>query len=104
MASLDVLAVGEPMTGMGYEQLTVSTTGLGLTPPSVGGVKPSRALVLIESNTVRWRCDGVDPTAAIGMLTGTAPVEIVLTGPAIGQFRAIRAGASDAAVSVVYFN
>ncbi len=104
MASLDTLAVGELMIGYGYEQLTVGTAAGGLTVPTKNGVRASRALITVETNAIRWRCDGTDPTAAVGSLTGTAPVEIVLTGPALGEFRAIRAGGADAVVSVAYFN
>lgn len=47
----------------GYQQITVVSASVGLTVPS-GAV-----IALIRANTqaVRWRDDGVPPTAAIGV-------------------------------------
>lgn len=92
------------MTGVGYQQLTVSTAAQALTVPTTNGVKASRALVTVETEAIRWRADGTAPTGAIGSLTAVAPVEIVLSGPILGQFQLIRAGSADAAVSVAYFD
>jgi hypothetical protein len=55
-------------TPIGYQQLSV-TTAVGLTPPSIDGaaaIKPNYALIIVEGNAVRWRDDGVAPTAAVG--------------------------------------
>jgi hypothetical protein len=49
----------------GYQQITSLAAATGLTVP-VGGAK--YALIKCETQSVRWRDDGTDPTAAIGML------------------------------------
>ena len=57
-------------TCFGYEQITVNTAK-GLTVPSrtPNGLneKPVFALIVAEGAAVRWRDDGTDPTASIGM-------------------------------------
>lgn len=47
---------------MGYQQLTVSGTALALTVPTGATI----ALLTVESNAVRFRDDGVAPTASVG--------------------------------------
>lgn len=48
---------------LGYQQITVLTSAVGLTPP------PGTRVALIQSITegVRWRDDGTNPTATVGM-------------------------------------
>ena len=48
---------------MGYQQITSVSSATGLTPPN-GALK---AMIVAENNSVRWRDDGVDPTATTGM-------------------------------------
>lgn len=57
----------------GYQQITVLTASTGLTVPTVSnqtgiGGTPSVALIIVEGQSVRWRDDGVAPTASVGML------------------------------------
>jgi hypothetical protein len=49
----------------GYQQLTLTTnTATGLTVPS-----PARfASIVVETQDVRFRDDGTDPTASVGMI------------------------------------
>jgi len=58
-------------TRLGYQQITTLTAAVGLTVPQkdVNGLacKPAIAIITPLTATVRWRDDGVDPTAAIGM-------------------------------------
>lgn len=58
-------------TRLGYEQITGLSSAKGLTVPTrdVNGLscKPSIALIVAESAAVRWRDDGVAPTASVGM-------------------------------------
>ena len=55
----------------GYEQITNLTAAVGLTVPirDVNGlsVRPIVALITPATAGVRWRDDGVDPTATVGM-------------------------------------
>jgi len=58
-------------TRLGYQQITTLSSAQSLTVPSrdVNGlsVKPSIALITPETQAVRWRDDGVAPTASVGM-------------------------------------
>lgn len=57
---------------MGYQQISSLSSATGLTVPEVDpvtGLKamPTIALITPETNTVRWRDDGTNPTASVGM-------------------------------------
>lgn len=55
----------------GYQQIATLTSATGLTvPPRTPeglAYKPNFALITPEGAGVRWRDDGVDPTATVGM-------------------------------------
>lgn len=55
----------------GYQQITNLTAAVGLTVPardSLGRVgSPTVAYIRCEGQAVRWRDDGVAPTASVGM-------------------------------------
>lgn len=82
----------------GYQQLTVSSTAVALTLPA-GPLKV--AIIQVEDNSIRYRDDGTDPTAAVGTLIN-ANVPIIVCGPAIAGFKAIRVTA-DAKLSISYY-
>ena len=48
---------------LGYQQITSLSASTGLTVPAGA----SLALIVPEPQTVRWRDDGVAPTASVGM-------------------------------------
>lgn len=56
---------------IGYQQITSLSAAAGLTVPTTdkSGNKqqPTFALIVAESKDVRWRDDGTDPTASVGM-------------------------------------
>lgn len=56
---------------LGYQQITSLGSAVGLTVPqaTTGGLaaKPSIAIIVAETAAVRWRDDGVAPTATVGM-------------------------------------
>ena len=56
---------------IGYQQITSLSAAAGLTVPTTdkNGSKqqPTFALIIAESKDVRWRDDGTDPTASVGM-------------------------------------
>jgi hypothetical protein len=58
-------------TRLGYQQITSLSASTGLTVPNrdLNGLnqKPVIALITPEGQAVRWRDDGIAPTAAIGM-------------------------------------
>ena len=54
---------------IGHQQLTVSSTSVGLTLPT--GKQPNHALIQCgATGAVRWRADGTAPTATVGMYLG----------------------------------
>lgn len=56
---------------LGYQQITSLSSAQSLSVPSVDAnglaVKPSIALITPETQGVRWRDDGTDPTSSVGM-------------------------------------
>lgn len=56
---------------IGYQQITSLSAAAGLTVPVVdkNGNKqqPTFALIIAEGKDVRWRDDGTNPTASVGM-------------------------------------
>ena len=48
---------------LGYQQITSLSAATGLTVPSGA----NRASITAEAQTVRWRDDGTNPTASVGM-------------------------------------
>lgn len=96
-----------PIDAIGHEQLTVSTTAVGLTPPT--GLRPRHALISIQTNAIRWRADGTDPTASIG-IPKAAATEIDLTDPMgdyagfLSKAKFIRSGGADATLDIQYFS
>lgn len=57
---------------LGYQQITSLSAAAGLTVPTKdpvtgANVKANFALITAEAQDLRWRDDGVDPTASVGM-------------------------------------
>jgi hypothetical protein len=85
---------------LGYQQLTVGVAAVALTVPAGA----TQALCELEGNAeVRWRDDGVAPTAAVGMrIQPTASVSF--SGRAlIVALRFIRTAAPDKLLNVSYY-
>jgi hypothetical protein len=57
---------------MGYQPITDLSSAVGLTvpvrTPDGMSTKANFALIVAETQNVRWRDDGTDPTASVGML------------------------------------
>lgn len=88
-----------------FETITVSSTAIGPTTATRGGnadiAAASRALITVESNSIRLRYDGTNPTAAVGHLL-LAGDSMVLEGEGnIAALKMIRV-TSDASVSITY--
>ena len=49
---------------LGYQQITSLSAATALTVPKGA----TRAVIRCETQSVRWRDDGTDPTASVGML------------------------------------
>jgi hypothetical protein len=58
-------------TCLGYQQITDLSSAVGLTVPTLApdgsNQKPTFALIICETQGVRWRDDGTAPTASVGM-------------------------------------
>lgn len=56
---------------IGYQQITSLSSVQGLTVPQLDKTglnqRPTFALITPETQGVRWRDDGVDPTSTVGM-------------------------------------
>lgn len=69
---------------VGYQQITSLSAATGLTIPSNATKDPAKAakaaLIIAETQSVRWRDDGVDPTASVGMPLPTGAPGIFYTG------------------------
>ena len=82
----------------GHEQATISTTAAGLTIPTGA----TRAVIKVAAEAVRFRNDGVSPTAAVGYPLATDEV-IELTSQGLEQAEFIRSGSTDAVLEVIYY-
>lgn len=82
---------------VGYQQLTVSNSAVGLTVPP-GSV---RCVIVIENNAVRWRDDGTDPTASIGVPMN--PTDNMNYDGALAKLKLIRSGSADAVANIAYY-
>jgi hypothetical protein len=80
--------VPRPMKACGYLQITSLSTATGLSIPKGALV----ALIQAETTDVRWRDDGTDPTASVGMLIG-AGTTLAYTGD-LNEISFIQASAS----------
>ena len=56
---------------LGYQQISSLSSATGLTVPARDGIgnvqQPTFALIIAETQGVRWRDDGTAPTASVGM-------------------------------------
>lgn len=73
--------VPRPMKACGYQQITSLSAATGLTIPAGALV----ALIQAETQNVRWRDDGTNPTASVGMIIGAGS-----TLPYTGDLTAIK--------------
>ena len=81
---------------LGYQQVTALTTSTALTVPELAG----RAVLQAEAQNVRWRDDGVAPTASVGMIIA-AGTDIEYNGD-LSLIRFIEVAVS-AKLNVVYY-
>lgn len=81
----------------GYQQLTVSSTAVGLTVPSGSDF----ANVRCSTAGVRYRDAGVDPTASVGQVLNAG--EILNYDGALGSIKFIRQSA-DATLDITYYS
>jgi predicted hotdog family 3-hydroxylacyl-ACP dehydratase len=82
---------------LGYQQITSLSAAAGLTVPAGATL----AIIQAEAQIVRWRDDGTNPTAAVGM-TIAAAATLVYDGN-LNAIKFIEATAS-AKLNVAYYS
>jgi hypothetical protein len=81
----------------GYQQITDVSSAIGLTVPA----GTAFALITPETQAVRWRMDGVDPTSTVGYPLPNGG-ELQLTAAQLTAIKFIEQAAS-AKLNVYYF-
>lgn len=91
-----------------FESITVSSSAVGLTPGcynASSSLQPLReaqyVIITSETNDIRYRFDGVDPTASVGHKLVSGSSMVLLGIASIRQFKAI-AVTSDGTLMVTY--
>jgi hypothetical protein len=90
---------------MGYQQIVGAAAATSLTlPPTdpVNGLRamPVQAVIICENQGIRWRDDGTDPTASVGM-----PIAVGTVFVYDGDLRRLRfiQQAATATINVAYY-
>lgn len=89
---------------LGYQQITTLSGSSALTVPTTDlngmACKPSFALITPETQAVRWRDDGVAPSATVGM-----PLAVGVTLEYDGDLTKIRfiEQAASAKINISYY-
>ena len=86
-------------TPLGYRQVTATSGAFALPTPPAG---TRRAVVQAEAQAIRWRDDGTDPTAAIGM-TISVGGELRYDGATMSAIKMIAASAG-AIANIAYYS
>lgn len=88
------LTLGKPL---GHAKITDLSAAVGLTAPDGARL----AFLKAETQTVRWRDDGTDPTASVGMQMLTTDPAFIYSGD-LSAIKFIQTSAS-AALSVAFY-
>lgn len=89
----------------GFETITVSSASIGFTAAlayPTGGLLADMAVVDVETNAIRYRADGIAPSATVGNPVAASTTFTVCGAAAIKAVRFIRQS-SDATLSVSYY-
>lgn len=96
-AAFDCPGVDAKLYPKDYQKLTVSSTSVPLTVPQVAEV----AVVHVETNPVRYRDDGTDPTSNDGPKVSEGGAIVVCEG-SLRDIEFIATG-SDATLHILYY-
>lgn len=95
----------EELDASDFESITVSSVAIGFTgakiDPGSAAPAPRMVLITVETNPIRYRYDGSDPTAAIGHSAAAGDVIRIFGRVNLKKFKAIATG-SDATLRVTY--
>lgn len=98
---------GDPLRTFAFEPLTVGNSPVGFTEatynpdPSVGH-PAAQATIKVGGASIRYRTDGIDPSATIGILAEDGEVVTVEGNSDVQAIRFVRVGGSDATLQVEY--
>lgn len=84
----------------GFQQVTVAASAIGLSNPAKNGA--NAALLQVETAQIRWRDDGTDPTASVGMLMSPGDPPMVYTG-SLSAIKFIRVGATSGTLNAATY-
>jgi hypothetical protein len=87
------------------EAITVANTAIGPTSATFapsGEAPAQRAVVTVETASLRYRYDGTAPTASVGHLALPGEVIVVDGVDNVAKLRMIRTGSTSAVVHVTY--
>ena len=86
---------------VGFEQLTaIGATAKGLASIPADA---NKAIMTVENATLRYRDDGTDPTADIGLKVFIAGTIILNSRDSLTKFKAIRTGGTSSEVNCSYY-
>jgi hypothetical protein len=88
------------MEAKGYQQLTVSSTAVAPTLPT--GAQVQLMVISVETANVRYRDDGTNPTASVGMPLWLNQPPFSFNGD-ISKIKFIRQASTDAVVNITYY-
>ena len=86
---------------VGFEQLTAigaTAKGLAIIPADA-----NKAIMTVENATLRYRDDGTDPTADVGLKVFIAGTIILNSRDSLTKFKAIRTGGTSSETNVAYY-
>lgn len=92
-----------------WESVAVANTAIGFTAANItadiinGNHGPKVASISVETAPIRYRIDGTDPDAATGTLLNPGDTVDIIGVNDIKRFKAIRTGATSAAIKVTYY-
>lgn len=85
---------------VGFEQLAVNTaTGFASIPSNA-----NKAIITVDDATMRYRDDGANPTADIGIKVYRGGTIILNSRESIVKFKAIKVGANNSELNVSYYS
>lgn len=90
-------SVYEKINPKGYQQITDCSTAVGLTIPA----RANLAIIQAQTNSVRYRDDGTDPTGTVGMVIAT-DTAITYTGK-LSAIKFINTIAGASTLNVSYY-
>lgn len=86
----------------GFEQLTISTVAIPLASIPANA---NKAVIVVEDATLRYRDDGTDPTATVGLRMFVGGIIVLNSRQSLTKFRVIRdtSASTDSEINILYY-